>query len=289
MIKEVFKLKKNAWYAKLIKKVWNLGPSDFPNMCPFFWLTVFTVLSLPFIAIVFLVIKMVHVLVNLFERYAYWVRERKYESSRKSDKKKQIKYDQVVEQLKKWYAEGQYDKIIKVKGFFGGYAYEFSSEERRKLYDFRYRKIEEREARTEMTKTQMMKMLNPFKRLISWVIYLSIFAGIVFLNLILWTATFSFPDITVFIGYALMIVSASILLVLAIWGLSKIAVKIGRFITNIVEKIHLGFLLRFFKKLFHYIWLPFNWFIKGLSLLGSVIYTLYKGNCPGIDWVDDEK
>lgn len=43
MIKDVFKFKKTSWHARLMKFVWGYTPNDFPNMCPYFWLSVFNV------------------------------------------------------------------------------------------------------------------------------------------------------------------------------------------------------------------------------------------------------
>lgn len=52
MIKDVFKFKKNAWHAKLMKRVWGYDPEDFRNMCPYFWLSVVNVVCLPLILVI---------------------------------------------------------------------------------------------------------------------------------------------------------------------------------------------------------------------------------------------
>lgn len=52
MIKDVFKLRKNAWHAKLMKYTWNLNFYDFSHMCPYFWLTIFNVIIFPLILFV---------------------------------------------------------------------------------------------------------------------------------------------------------------------------------------------------------------------------------------------
>lgn len=41
---DIFVLKKNSWHTKLMKFIWNYNYTDFPNMCPYFWLTVFNCL-----------------------------------------------------------------------------------------------------------------------------------------------------------------------------------------------------------------------------------------------------
>lgn len=52
MIKDVFKLKKNAWHAKLMKFTWNLSYNDFSHMCPYFWLSAFNLVIFPFVLII---------------------------------------------------------------------------------------------------------------------------------------------------------------------------------------------------------------------------------------------
>lgn len=37
---DIFVLKKNSWHTKLMKFIWGYNYIDFPNMCPYFWLTV---------------------------------------------------------------------------------------------------------------------------------------------------------------------------------------------------------------------------------------------------------
>lgn len=46
MIKDVFVLNKNGWYVKLNKWMWDVDYTDFSHMCPFFWLTVASILFL---------------------------------------------------------------------------------------------------------------------------------------------------------------------------------------------------------------------------------------------------
>lgn len=47
MIAEYFTLKKNSWHVKLMKEIWGYTHRDFPNMCPYFWLSIFNVLISP--------------------------------------------------------------------------------------------------------------------------------------------------------------------------------------------------------------------------------------------------
>ena len=39
-----YNLKKNSWHTKLMKTIWGYNHTDFPNMCPYFWLTLFNIL-----------------------------------------------------------------------------------------------------------------------------------------------------------------------------------------------------------------------------------------------------
>lgn len=47
MIKDVFVLRRNAWYCRLMKYMWKLDSRDFTHMCAFFWLTVFNIVVFP--------------------------------------------------------------------------------------------------------------------------------------------------------------------------------------------------------------------------------------------------
>jgi hypothetical protein len=46
MFVESFKLSKSSWHAKMMKFMWNLNPTDFSHICPYFWLSVFNVLTI---------------------------------------------------------------------------------------------------------------------------------------------------------------------------------------------------------------------------------------------------
>jgi hypothetical protein len=49
MIKDIFVLKRTAWYSRQMRWIWGYEPDDFKNMCPFFWLSVLnTIIIIPF-------------------------------------------------------------------------------------------------------------------------------------------------------------------------------------------------------------------------------------------------
>jgi len=47
MFKDVFVLNKDAWHCKLLKYTWGLDHKSFSHICPYFWLSVFTVMISP--------------------------------------------------------------------------------------------------------------------------------------------------------------------------------------------------------------------------------------------------
>ncbi len=57
MIKDVFELRKNSWYMKLMNFIWGYTEKDFPNMCPFFWLSVLNVIIAMIMAVPYLLWK----------------------------------------------------------------------------------------------------------------------------------------------------------------------------------------------------------------------------------------
>ena len=61
MIKDIFKFKKTAWHAKLMTFVWGYEPTDFRNMCPYFWLSVVNVVFILPILVIKAFIKLLQV------------------------------------------------------------------------------------------------------------------------------------------------------------------------------------------------------------------------------------
>lgn len=52
MFVDSFKLRKDAWHAKLMKAIWGYNFYDFSNFCPYFWLTLFNILITPTFGII---------------------------------------------------------------------------------------------------------------------------------------------------------------------------------------------------------------------------------------------
>ena len=54
---DFFVLKKNSWHVKLMKFIWDYDYRDFPNMCPYFWLSVFNCFLVIFGCIPYLIYR----------------------------------------------------------------------------------------------------------------------------------------------------------------------------------------------------------------------------------------
>lgn len=64
MIKDVFKLKKDSWHLKLMNFIWGYNERDFPNMCPYFWLSVLNCIIVIIIGIPYLLYKLSKILLG---------------------------------------------------------------------------------------------------------------------------------------------------------------------------------------------------------------------------------
>lgn len=58
MIKDVYKINKDGWAMKLMHFIWGYTYRDFPNMCPFFWLSLLNVMIVILIGIPYLLFKL---------------------------------------------------------------------------------------------------------------------------------------------------------------------------------------------------------------------------------------
>ena len=64
---KTFYLNSNSWHFKLVNKVWNVETHNVPNMCPYFWLVVFTLVFSPVLATLFLIYFLAVKLIRLYE------------------------------------------------------------------------------------------------------------------------------------------------------------------------------------------------------------------------------
>lgn len=46
---KLISISRDAWHYKLIKDIWDINPSTFRNLCPYFWLVVAGLMALPFV------------------------------------------------------------------------------------------------------------------------------------------------------------------------------------------------------------------------------------------------
>ena len=61
MFKDVFKVKKTSYHARMMKYIWNLDYYNFSHMCPYFWLSIFNHFIIVFVFIFKQVYRLVFV------------------------------------------------------------------------------------------------------------------------------------------------------------------------------------------------------------------------------------
>jgi hypothetical protein len=75
MIKDIFTLKKKSWHHYLMEFLWGLTYKNFPNMCPYFWLTVVNVIISPLAVPLWAIIKLIVRASNALNEYITRVQE----------------------------------------------------------------------------------------------------------------------------------------------------------------------------------------------------------------------
>ena len=103
MIKDVFILKKNAWYIKMIGYMWDLQYRDFSHMCPLFWLCVFSVLVSPLYFPIRLFIKsMIYISGSIGNQVNSYQVGKHNKKSKLEAVKKQEFTKQTLEEIQDW-------------------------------------------------------------------------------------------------------------------------------------------------------------------------------------------
>jgi len=149
MIKDVFKLRKGAWYIKLMKWTWGWDHSDFRNFCPLFWITILNIV----IFIPFSLIKLLILLIGWIGNSIYDACERKAENwSRdfahrleKMDDKAIREYFECDENPFEWHRIKKYQQVSRYLGTKGLFTTEyFEDEVYRKGWEERMAQMRER-------------------------------------------------------------------------------------------------------------------------------------------------
>lgn len=272
MIADSFTFKKTSWHIKLTKFIWGFEYTDFQNMCPYFWLNVFTVLFLPLILLVkglFYISKNSISYINKYleARTDKWMEE--YGKKILSSEAEMLKFANRK-------LTGKYYRLFwssKYNGIFGVQwqkIYELISKreniEMDKYYNNYNSRIENKK-RINSIVDNIKKIFYP----IIWLILLftTTITIYYFFKLILYIGNISVED---WIYGAIIALELSVIIILLIF------IIYGSI--TLTENINIDF-----SKL-EFLFKPFVWLWTGLTILFKIIIMFKKDNCPALVWED---
>lgn len=298
MIKDIFKLRKTAWHAKLMKFTWGYNSHDFPNMCPYFWLSVFNVLFiLPIIA------------VKLFKLLIYWISMVTKEASRAIDKSCESK--SAIWVRSKLGGLWLDDNLIK-KVFAASFNYNnntkyytlystLSDEERSKLHARYYVLMEEQRKKDELNEAIQYKaelrrtakigkatvIIKKVFNIIIWPVL--VFAIYMIYQLVLQAMTWDYTWIWR-MGYVIYVIIGSVIGCLLVLHsififMSWIKCKLrGQCIPCENRQRKLSKFWWIITRPFALIGLFFTSIYNGLVMIKDIIVAFRQNNCPSIEW-----
>jgi uncharacterized membrane protein len=292
MIKDVFKLNPDAWHARYMEWIWDFHYTDFANMCPYFWLSVFNVVFtlIPIIPLVKLIIYVVKKTIAFFKKM------NEEQNAKLVEKIKEALVKKDLDFLLKMYARAQYDHPTYTKRFnnFWYYwldydlrndvdnlVYDTYSKNRKTAKDTSFQKQIERKKRIGILTTRIKQAAR--------ILGLIAFVGVLVLAYFLISklvGTFGWSKIFSAIGQGLLWIVGIILFVLLcsliLNGLAWLFNK--AFPVHVRSDIGTGF-----GKGFKFMATPFIWIGNGFGTLIEIIVAFKENNCPAIEWESDEK
>jgi len=157
--KELIKLKREGWHYKLQKFILKDGMPDLYNFCPYFWLTIFCIIVLPFMAPVRFLIW----LLECYDKYILEPRFQKWVKNMKDETAYNLQMGNKVLKPTRWfenkkYKEDAFSLWLKHKGW------SYSREADIKTIDEFFRKIREKLELDEQ-KEKKKKEQNKYKKL----------------------------------------------------------------------------------------------------------------------------
>ena len=298
MIQDVFKLKKDSWHMKLMTTIWGYDHHDFPNMCPYFWLSVLNVIIAP---VFFIFVLLAPFFVKLLEIIDAYKERRKIQCRQKEEewiekirfKIKNSPDDPVVNKLARLYYLTEYkDKKIsyKMRQLFYGYSegYVTLAEKAR---EFRQNERNRKEIKTYSSRQEIANYTIKIKQTAK-------IAGFIFLGtllflfvklfIFLWQYDWSYYFWKALVGFFKVILITIVaviilfLIYLCIEGIKKLWCKYGDMCIPCYER-RLKF-NAFIKMMFKGLSIPFIWIWRGFVQLFYILKALKNNNCPGIDW-----
>jgi hypothetical protein len=310
MIKDVFKLRKDSWHMRLMNWMWGYHYYDFPNMYPYFWLSLANLVLAPFKALTVLVIfPILHKLGDIVDHWSDMYDKKCLEKEQKwlEEVRAKIKanpndpiIDKIVNSLYKGSKSSLYSAPKVYRNLYHRHD-ELGNLIHDKLHKLYNLKREEKwkaqeEAKQPVSKPKTTRsiiskdtiLVKTIAKAIGGVIGLFSLYGLYLLGM--WILTWNWSKIGE-VSFEILILTVLAAIVLGILVGLVLSVKI--FITWFWCKYgeacipcserreKLG---NFFITIGKGVAYPFIWLFRGLSLLWEVLMALKQNNCPAIDW-----
>ena len=281
---EIFKLKKNSWHYKLMSWVWGYNYRNFPNMCPYFWLTVFNVICIIPILLVKVSSKF---FLYIGDRLEIVSRQRRIEC----DVKKEKYIQDYVAKIKADMEQGMHDLELYKKI----YNIWWDGEYKNKYYyvyanlptDLKYfidDKVKEAESK-EQIKPSLSTSQIIAKSTISVkkgfkIIALSLIPFVLYLlyKLVLWAITWNW----MVIGITLLIGIITLLVSFGLFYLGKLIWEKSCNMRSYCLPCEQN--RKELAKVFKTLAIPFIWIGVGTYTFFTIAIEMFRNNCPGIEW-----
>ena len=306
MIKDVFKLKKDSWHAKLMKYTWGLDHSDFSHICPYFHLTWLNCILFIPLFIVKTVINLI--LMPLFARinkyrlsFFHFKKEKKFKKLIKEQEKakkraEEIKKDQnklkdyilKIELnyqlgicIPKEYKElrnhividwSKWDKIIQPE------VAKYINEKNKKEEN-QEKKLKEKQLENKNKINNILKIWKPLGK------FLAIFGSI----LLFATALIILYKLTLLTSKVWREVVLILVLLLILILVALLIAFLIKTLSNVFKNIELPCWLKSIVKstaasLYKYTIYPIVWLFRGIKTIFQIAFQIIKNNCPAINW-----
>lgn len=310
MIKDIFKLKKNSWHLNLMKWIWGYNENNFRNMCPYFWLTIFNVVFLPFIAFLFGIRELFFISIScldkLFQAYEKRCNEREliWLKEMEIKVKEDIKNNKLNKNLLYNLHMGCNGRDKKYHKLWSRFNYEnrevlwekYMTEEKKEREKKEIIIKPKKEISLEKKKTkeqQIAKLIIVVKHLLKVVLVgVGLIVAYLLFLLIKWMTTFNWIKIGIialkiiiglgFLGLVIFVAYTIVISVAQLWCLY------GKYCIPCDEnRKKIGNFFPMFLLPFKWIWKGLCYVGRGIKLIWEIIVTLKQDNCPGIEWVEE--
>lgn len=323
MIKEIFVLKKNSWHTKLMKKIWNVDYYQFPNMCPYFWLSVLNVIIAPFFFIGLGIAKLFKFIVSPIT-YIFSIAIDKLEeynnrceiehfnwiTAESNRIRERLRANEIHPSLEAWWRYFHLGKSMNKKEKSLWYSLDYEEQDQVKELFIQRHEIEEEEALAleiadvEVKATQLLNTnVARYSKYTKWIgkaiviafviavvgflgywVALGLWYGAIALYNVAWIPVINWLAFYIMCGA---IIVAGVLTMYLIGDtIRKLIIWLAcRYGSYCIPCIKRKTAIgNFFRKLFRPIKLGIIWFVEGCVTVWDILTTLKADNCPGIDW-----